>query len=101
MDAQDELESISDRVAHLGGMFGVAGRHRKTGRRARAVVPTQQQYREINFQIDGDRIDYIEVSDPGRCIMGELTRQSAQPGQCIERVDIPDSPFVRLIKGAG
>lgn len=66
-----------------------------------SIAPTQQQFREIRFQIDCDRIDYVEVSDPGRCIMGELTRQSAQPGQCIERVDIPDSPFVRLVKGAG
>lgn len=66
-----------------------------------SITPTQQQFREITFQIDCDRIDYIEVSDPGRCIMGELTRKSARPGQCLERVDIPDSPFARLVKVAG
>ena len=66
-----------------------------------SIAPTQQQFREIVFQIECDRIDYIEVSDPGRCIMGELTRKSARPGQCLERVDIPDSPFARLVKVAG
>jgi hypothetical protein len=65
-----------------------------------SVVPTQQQFREISFQIDCDRIDYIEVSDPGRCIMGELTRQSARPGQCLERVDIAESPLVRIVRAA-
>jgi hypothetical protein len=63
-----------------------------------SIRPTQQQFREISFQIDCDRIDYIEVSDPGRCIMGGLTRQSAQPGQCLELVDVPQSVFVALVK---
>lgn len=62
------------------------------------ISPTQQQFHEITFEIDCDRIDYIEVSDPGRCIMGGLTRQSAQPGQCLEFVEIPQSPFVTLVK---
>ncbi len=66
-----------------------------------SITPTQQQFREIVFQIECDRIDYVEVSDPGRCIMGELTRKSAQPGQCLERVDVPASPLARLIKAAG
>ena len=62
------------------------------------ISPTQQQFHEITFQIDCNLIDYIEVSDPGRCMMGGLTRQTAQPGQCLELVDIPQSPFVTLVK---
>jgi hypothetical protein len=65
-----------------------------------SITPTHQQFREIVFQIDCDRIDYIEVSDPGRCIMGELTRQSARPGQCLERVDIAESPLARVVRAA-
>jgi hypothetical protein len=63
------------------------------------VKPTEEQFREITFsQIKCPEIDHIEVSDPGRCAMGKLTRFSAQPGDCGKYVDIAPSPYVRMYK---
>jgi hypothetical protein len=63
------------------------------------VKPTEHQYREITFgQITCPEIDRIVVSDPGRCAMGQLTRFSAQPGDCGKYVDIAPSHYVRVVK---
>jgi hypothetical protein len=63
------------------------------------VKPTEHQFREITFgQITCPEIDHIEISDPGRCAMGKLTRFSAQPGDCGKYVDIAPSPYVRVYK---
>jgi hypothetical protein len=62
------------------------------------VLPTQQLYREVTFNVPCEEIDYIEVTDPGHCIVGELTRRSAEPGDCIRLVDVPPGPLVRLVK---
>jgi hypothetical protein len=63
------------------------------------VRPTNEQFREITFgQIPCDRIDHIEVFDPGHCTMGKLTRFSSQPGDCGKYVDIAPSPYVRMYK---
>jgi hypothetical protein len=62
------------------------------------IDPTESQYREIEFSgITCDGIGYIEVTDPGRCAMGDLTRFSSKPGDCIRRVYIPRTPYVRLV----
>lgn len=63
------------------------------------VKPTEHQFREITFgQITCPEIDHIEVSDPGHCAMGKLTRFSSQPGECGKYVDIAPSPYVRMFK---
>ena len=61
--------------------------------------PTNHQYREINFSgITCDEISYMEVADPGRCALGDLTRFSSQPGDCIRRVYIAGTPYVKLVE---
>jgi len=63
------------------------------------IDPTNRQYREITFsQVTCDEISYIEVGDPGRCAMGDLTRFSSGPGDCIKHVYIAQTPYVRLVK---
>jgi len=63
------------------------------------IEPTNRQYREITFtRTTCDKISYIEVSDPGRCAMGNLTRFSSQPGDCIRRVYIANTPYARLVQ---
>jgi hypothetical protein len=61
------------------------------------LKPTQNQYQEISFPFACDRIAYIEVSDPDGCVIGNLTRSNAKPGDCIRHVDIPPNPYVRLV----
>jgi hypothetical protein len=63
-----------------------------------AVKPTQQRFRELNFQVECELIHFIEVSDPGRCIMGKLTRRPARRGECLDQVDIPPNPIAKLVK---
>lgn len=63
------------------------------------IDPTNRQYREITFsQIACSEINYIEVTDPGRCAMGDLTRYTSVPGDCIKRVHIAQTPYVRLVR---
>jgi hypothetical protein len=61
------------------------------------IKPTQNQFREIRFPFACERIGHIEVSDPDGCVIGQLTRTTAKPGDCIKHVDIPPNPFVRLV----
>lgn len=73
--------------------------HRHVTRNFFELDPTNHQYREINFSgITCDEISYMEVSDPGRCAMADLTRFSSQPGDCIRRVYIAGTPYVRLVE---
>lgn len=61
--------------------------------------PSNRQYREITFtRVTCDRISYVEITDPGRCTMGDLTRFSSKPGDCIRRVYIAQTPYVRLVQ---
>jgi hypothetical protein len=63
------------------------------------IDPTNRQYREITFsQIPCSEISYIEITDPGRCAMGDLTRFSSEPGDCIKHVYIAQTPYVRLVQ---
>ena len=73
--------------------------HQQVTRNFVEIDPAKSQYREIDFSgITCDGIDHIEVSDPGRCAMGELTRFASQPGDCIRQVHIAESPYVRLVQ---
>jgi hypothetical protein len=63
------------------------------------INPTNHQYREITFtQVRCEQIEFIEVSDPGRCAMGKLTKFSSNPGDCIRHVDIAPTSLVRLVR---
>jgi len=62
--------------------------------------PTDHQFREITFTgIPCNQIDYLKVSDPGRCAIGRSkTRFTTGPGDCIRHVDIAPTKFVRLVR---
>ena len=62
------------------------------------VRPTAQQFAQIDFQFDCHIIERIAVSDPGRCVVGELTRRSGAPAACLNLIDIPQSPFVDVVR---
>lgn len=62
------------------------------------LKPTERKYREMTFVgIRCDQIDYLKVTDPGRCAIGKtMTRFSTNPGDCIRFVEIAPSPYVKL-----
>lgn len=61
--------------------------------------PTDRQYREITFNgVTCAEIGHIEVVDVGRCTMGDLTRFSAQPGDCLKLIEVAASPQVNIHK---
>jgi hypothetical protein len=64
------------------------------------VKPTESQYRELTFtQIRCDEIDYLGITDPGRCAIGEdMNRFTAQPGDCARFVDVAVSPVITVRK---
>jgi hypothetical protein len=64
------------------------------------VKPTESQYREATFtQIRCDEIDYIGITDPGRCAIGEdMNRFTTQPGDCAKFVDVAVSPHITVRK---
>jgi hypothetical protein len=64
------------------------------------VKPTEQQYRDVVFnQIQCSEIDYIGITDPGRCAIGEdMNRFTAQPGDCAKFVDVAVSPHITVRK---
>jgi hypothetical protein len=64
------------------------------------VKPTEQQYRELTFtQIRCEEIDYLGVTDPGRCAIGQdMNRFTAQPGDCAKFVDVAVSPLITVRK---
>jgi hypothetical protein len=64
------------------------------------VKPTESQYRDVVFtQIRCDEIDYIGITDPGRCAIGEdMNRFTTQPGDCAKFVDVAVSPHITVRK---
>ncbi len=63
------------------------------------IDPGDGQYREIGFpKISCDEVSYLEITDPGRCTLGELKRLSSQPGDCIRHVYIAETPYVKLVR---
>ena len=61
--------------------------------------PTDRQYRELTFNgVKCDELARFEVSDAGRCTMGDLTRFTAQPGDCIKRIEVAPSPLINFVK---
>jgi hypothetical protein len=64
------------------------------------VKPTESQYREATFtQIKCSEIDYIGITDPGRCAIGEdMNRFTAAPGDCAKFVDVAVSPHIDVRK---
>lgn len=61
--------------------------------------PGEQQYREMTFQgVTCQQIDRIEISDPGRCALGELNRFNADPGACSKFSEIAPSRLVNVVK---
>ncbi len=63
------------------------------------LPPGEQQYREMTFQgVTCGEIDRIEVSDPGRCALGDLNRFNAEPGDCQKFSDVADSRLVKVVK---
>ena len=62
------------------------------------IKPTQQQFIEIRFAFECSQIRRIEVGGFRRCMVGELTLRSTQPGSCLNLVDVRQSRFVELIK---
>jgi hypothetical protein len=62
------------------------------------VKPTEQEYWEATFmQIRCDEIDYIGITDPGRCAIGDdMNRFTTQPGDCGKFVDIAVTPLMTL-----
>jgi hypothetical protein len=91
-----KITNVSFRFAAFikGGVF-----YRHVTRNFFEIDPTNRQYREITFPgITCNEISFIEITDPGRCAMGELTRFTSAPGECIRRVYIAQTPYVRLVQ---
>lgn len=90
-----KITNISFRFAAYikGGVF-----YRHVTRNFFEIDPSNRQYREINFgDVTCNEIDYVKITDPGRCAMGDLTRFSSGPGDCMRRVHIANTPYVRLV----
>lgn len=61
--------------------------------------PSEQQYRELVFQgIRCTQIGQIEVSDPGRCTIGDLNRFNAAPGDCAKFSELAAGGVVLLAR---
>jgi len=91
------------KITNISFRFGARLRgdvlYRQVTRNFFEIDPTNSQYREITFpEITCDKIASIEVTDPGRCTMGTLTRFSSPSGDCIRHVYIAETPYVRLVR---
>jgi hypothetical protein len=61
--------------------------------------PTESQYREAVFTgIHCREINYIGVTDPGRCAVGEENRFTTEQGDCAKYIDVAQSPLVDVRK---
>jgi len=61
--------------------------------------PTDRQYREITFNgVTCAEIERIEMSDAGRCTMDDLSRFTAKPGDCIDRIHVAASPHISFLR---
>lgn len=93
----DMIENISFRFsAHVNG--GVFYKH--VTRNFFRLRPTDHQFREITFTgVSCSAIDYLKVSDPGRCSIGKsMTRFTTGPGDCIRKVSIAPTKLVRIVQ---
>lgn len=93
----DMIDNISFRFsAYIGG--GVFYKH--VTRNFFRIRPTDHQFREITFTgLPCSKIDYLKVEDPGRCAIGKaMTRFTTRPGDCIRKVDIAPTKFVRIVR---
>lgn len=63
------------------------------------VRPTLGQFQEIDFRgITCDEIKSIEVSSARNCDVGQLTRFSATPGDCLDIVKLTPSNLLPVVK---
>lgn len=93
----DMIENISFRFsAHING--GVL--YKQVTRNFFRLRPTNHQFREITFTgVSCNQIEYLKVSDPGRCSIGKsMTRFTTGPGDCIRKVTIAPTKFVRIVQ---
>lgn len=83
-------------AAHING--GVFYKH--VTRNFFRLRPTDRQFREITFTgVSCSQIDYLKVTDPGRCAIGKsMTRFTTEPGDCIRKVSIAPTNFVRIVR---
>ena len=57
--------------------------------------PTDYQFRNIFYaHVDCEDLRYIKVEDASRCSMGELTKFSAQTGDCIKYIEVVPSDLI-------
>jgi hypothetical protein len=69
------------------------------GRGFFSVKPGNSQDREVEFRgIACNEIKRLQVGGGDRCGMGELTRFSAQSGECLARVRVVESQVLRFDK---
>jgi len=63
--------------------------------------PTESQYREAVFtRIGCDEIQYIGISDPGRCSVGFDNRFTTEQGDCAKYIDVAATRLVNTRKEA-
>lgn len=90
----DKITNLSVRVAaYLRG--GV--RFDSVTRNFYEVRPTESQYRDLVFTaIRCQDIEYLSVSDPGRCAIGDANRFTTAEGDCVKFLDVAESRLVSV-----
>jgi len=64
--------------------------------------PTDEKFLDLFYMnIPCEGIDFIKVSDTGHCAAGELTKFTAQAGDCARYVEVEQSDMVTIFKVAG
>lgn len=64
--------------------------------------PTDVQYRDIFFEYaDCDNLDFIKVEDAGRCSVGNLTKFSAQSGDCARFIEVKENDLICIYLDRG
>lgn len=64
--------------------------------------PTDTQYRDIFFEyVSCKELEFIKVEDAGRCSVGELTKFSAQSGDCARFIEIKESEDICIYLDTG
>jgi hypothetical protein len=62
------------------------------------LAPSESQYRELTFQgVRCEDLVRLEVSDPGRCNVGELNRFNAEPGACAKLTDLASGGLLSMV----
>ena len=63
------------------------------------VRPTLSQFQEIDFRgISCDEIESVELSAARNCHVGDLTKFSATPGDCLDIVRLEPSSLLPIVK---